>query len=106
MPFQPCPCCPAAISSTKKLIERTLAGARVDGVQYSVPCITRVGEELRLTRPNPYLNEVMVFSPYLVHGGGWNLNTDLTRISLEMRFWRKRGEESVVSTGRDESVEV
>jgi ectoine hydroxylase-related dioxygenase (phytanoyl-CoA dioxygenase family) len=40
-----------------------------------------------LIRPNPKENEVMLFSPYLVHGGGYNFNADVTRISLEMRFW-------------------
>ena len=33
-------------------------------------------------------NEVMLFSPYLVHGGGYNFNADVTRISLEIRFWK------------------
>jgi ectoine hydroxylase-related dioxygenase (phytanoyl-CoA dioxygenase family) len=41
-----------------------------------------------MIRPNPSENEVLVFSPYLVHGGGYNTNIDITRISLEMRFWK------------------
>jgi len=45
-----------------------------------------------LERPNPGENEMLLFSPYLVHGGGYNFNTDMTRISLEMRFWRKEDE--------------
>ena len=28
----------------------------------------------------------MIFSPYLIHGGGSNDSTNITRISLELRF--------------------
>jgi len=71
-------------------IERTADGAVVDGMRYTVPCVTRGhGEILQLTRPDPGRREVMVFSPYLVHGGAYNLNRNRTRVSLEMRFWRR-----------------
>jgi len=70
-------------------IERTKKGAKVDGVQFNVPGLTGSKTPLDIVRPNPNLNEVLVFSPYLLHGGASNLNTDITRISLEMRFWRK-----------------
>ncbi len=43
--------------------------------------------DLNMIRPNPQVNEVLVFSPYLIHGGACNWNHDLTRVSLEMRFW-------------------
>jgi len=43
---------------------------------------------LDLITPNPGLNEAMIFTPYAIHGGGFNFNTDKTRVSLEMRFWR------------------
>ena len=69
-------------------VERTLSGAEVDGVQYNVPAVTNTQQPLRPIRPNPKCNEVLIFSPYLLHGGAVNLNEDLTRISLEMRFWR------------------
>ena len=41
-----------------------------------------------MVRPPVEENQVLVFSPYLVHGGAVNLNADVTRISLEVRFWR------------------
>ena len=44
-------------------------------------------QPLHLLHPNPNPNEVLLFSPYLLHGGAVNLNTNQTRISLEMRFW-------------------
>ena len=71
-------------------VERTRGGAHVDGVQYNVPAVTDSQHPLQPVRPNPARNEVLIFSPYLLHGGAVNLNEDLTRISLEMRFWRKK----------------
>ncbi len=31
---------------------------------------------------------MLLFSPYLIHGGAANREPDRTRVSLEMRFWR------------------
>jgi hypothetical protein len=42
-----------------------------------------------MERVNPGANQVLVFSPYLIHGGAVNCNHDMTRVSLEMRFWRR-----------------
>ncbi len=72
-------------------IERTLDGARTNGQSYTVPAVVGAKRELRLVRPNPGTNEVLVFSPYLIHGGGGNRNPDQTRVSLELRFWRRGG---------------
>jgi hypothetical protein len=70
-------------------IERTADGAILNGTSYTVPCVISIqGEIPSLIRPNPKENEVMLFSPYLVHGGGYNFNSDVTRISLEIRFWK------------------
>ena len=73
---------------SEAVIERTVQGARVNGVQFNVPGVTDSQNPLTIVRPNPAINEVLIFSPYLVHGGAVNLNEDITRISLEMRFWR------------------
>jgi ectoine hydroxylase-related dioxygenase (phytanoyl-CoA dioxygenase family) len=45
--------------------------------------------EFEFIRPDPKIGEVLVFSPYLIHGGSVNLNDDTTRISIEVRLWRK-----------------
>lgn len=69
-------------------IERTKDGALLNNTQYSVPCvISYKGEETSLIRPDVAENEIMVFSPYMIHGGGYNFQEDTTRISLEARFW-------------------
>lgn len=69
-------------------VERTIHGAKVNGMIYSVPAVTGAKRKLKIIRPNPKENEVLVFSPYLIHGGAVNLNKDTTRVSIEMRFWR------------------
>lgn len=68
---------------------RTGTGAVIDGVSYTVPSVVGSDYGMDMIRPAVGDNEVMVFSPYLVHGGGVNFNTGLTRVSLEMRFWRR-----------------
>ncbi|MDB4973953.1 MAG: hypothetical protein JWN48_2294 [Myxococcaceae bacterium] len=67
---------------------RTAQGATVNGVAYTVPAVVGCDRPLRLVRPNPGENEILLFSPYLVHGGARNRSPDCTRVSLEMRFWR------------------
>jgi len=70
-------------------IERTSDGAILNGTSYTVPCVISVkGKEPNLLRPDPKENQVMLFSPYMVHGGGYNFNDDTTRMSLEVRFWK------------------
>jgi hypothetical protein len=70
-------------------IERTVTGATVNGVAFTVPCVVGSKYGLTMIRPRVLNNEVMIFSPYLIHGGGCNLNEDQTRVSVEIRFWRK-----------------
>jgi hypothetical protein len=69
-------------------IERTQEGAQVNGISFTVPSVVGAAYPLTLTRPDPAANEVLVFSPYLIHGGAFNQQADRTRVSLEMRFWR------------------
>jgi hypothetical protein len=66
---------------------RTAGGAVSNGVRFTVPGVLGSAEPLDIIRPNPGPGEVLLFSPYLLHGGAVNLNEDETRISLEMRFW-------------------
>ena len=70
-------------------IERTISGAEVNGIRFNVPAVTKINPAYEIIRPNPKENEVLIFSPYLLHGGAVNLNQDTTRISMEVRLWRK-----------------
>lgn len=66
-------------------------GATINGNTYYVPCILkhRTGN-LKMLRPNPKGGEALLFTPFLIHGAAFNANTDMTRISLELRFARKK----------------
>ena len=83
------PLLPQSHYLNEKDIIRTKNGAIVNKVKFRVPCIVSTKIGLHLVRPNPSLNEILIFSPYLIHGGGYNDNKDTTRISLELRFWKR-----------------
>ncbi len=68
--------------------ERTKEGAKMNGIQFNVPGLKSSKKLLELIRPNPKENEMLIFSPYLLHGLSENKNKKMTRISLEMRFWK------------------
>lgn len=70
-------------------IERTVDGAKIEGFTYRVPSVTETKKQMNFLRPNPGINEFMVFSPYLIHGGGNNNGLTETRSSIEIRFFRK-----------------
>jgi hypothetical protein len=70
-------------------IERTLQGAVINGVRFNVPAVSNIKGTFNMVRPNPKHDEVLVFSPYLIHGGAVNFNENTTRISIEIRLWRK-----------------
>ncbi|PSR53371.1 hypothetical protein AHMF7605_07440 [Adhaeribacter arboris] len=74
---------------SENTVERTLSGAIMNGSQYTVPGLTATSNELKLIRPNPVKNQALLFTPYLIHGGAANLSEDTTRISVEIRFWRR-----------------
>jgi hypothetical protein len=71
----------------EKYIERTYGKTLVNGVKFTNPAVTGLyNKQLKMITPNPGHNQVLVFTPYVIHGGGRNLNDNTTRISLEMRF--------------------
>jgi hypothetical protein len=83
------PILPSSHKLKESSLIRTSKGAILNNTEYTVPCVVAINDEtLNMIRPNPTENEVLLFSPYLVHGGGYNTNEDMTRISLEMRFWK------------------
>jgi ectoine hydroxylase-related dioxygenase (phytanoyl-CoA dioxygenase family) len=69
-------------------IERTMSGAHINGIKFNVPAVTAIDGDFTIERPDPQENEMLLFSPYLIHGGAINLNTNKTRISIELRLWR------------------
>ena len=61
-----------------------------NNLKFSVPIVVKTSPDLKLIRPNPKNNELMIFSSYLIHGGAKNENKSTTRVSIELRFWRSR----------------
>jgi hypothetical protein len=54
--------------------------------KYSVDAIVQSKIKINMIRPNPSINEILLFSPYLIHGCSDNNNDNITRMSLEIRF--------------------
>jgi hypothetical protein len=69
-------------------IEKTKHGAIINKQKFNVPAVTNISGPFKMIRPNPKPGEVLIFSPYLIHGGAVNLNNNTTRISIEVRLWR------------------
>ena len=74
------------ISESK--IERTNLNSHFNNVKFSVPVIVKTTPQINLIRPNPKVGQMLIFSPNLIHGGGVNDNKKITRVSIELRFWR------------------
>jgi ectoine hydroxylase-related dioxygenase (phytanoyl-CoA dioxygenase family) len=73
----------------ESIVERTVGGAIINGIKFNVPAVTAIKDNFTVVRPSPGANEVLVFSPYLIHGGAINSSLDQTRISIEIRLWKK-----------------
>jgi hypothetical protein len=71
-------------------IKRTNLNSRFNDVNFSVPVIVKTDPKIELVRPNPKKGQMLIFSPNIIHGGGINDNKNLTRVSIELRFWRKK----------------
>ena len=78
--------CSHRLSETK--LERTNLNSYFNHLKFSVPIVIKTSPYLNLIRPNPGKNEMLIFSSYMIHGGGMNDNQDTTRVSIELRFWR------------------
>jgi ectoine hydroxylase-related dioxygenase (phytanoyl-CoA dioxygenase family) len=61
-------------------------GAVIDGNRYRVPGIADARAGMEMIRPNPATDEVLAFTPFLIHGAAFNRNTDSTRMALEFRL--------------------
>jgi hypothetical protein len=72
----------------EKNILRTKLNSNFNNLKFSVPLILKTKPQLKLIRPNPKKGYMMIFSSNIIHGGGINENKNITRISIELRFWR------------------
>ncbi len=70
-------------------VYKTPTGSFFNGKKFTVPAVIQADYPLSAILPNPGMNEVLIFSPYLIHGAASTHNRDSTRLSIELRFWRK-----------------
>lgn len=73
----------------KDILRTSSKGASIHGLAYRVPGIAKTNYGLKMIRPNPELGQVLVFTPFLIHGCAVNWNEDTTRFSLELRLFNK-----------------
>lgn len=67
-------------------IRRTTSGAVLNGKPYRVPAIVEWDGRTKMMRPAMSYGDVLVFSPLLIHGCAKNMETDTTRVALELRL--------------------
>jgi hypothetical protein len=68
------------------MVTRGGAHFKNSGKKYSVDAVVQSRRRLTMSRPNPNIDEFILFSPYLIHGCSDNANADITRMSVEVRF--------------------
>ena len=82
------PVFPKSQRINEKNVLRTKLNSKFNNLKFSVPLIVETKPKIILKRPNPKKGQMMIFSSNLIHGGGINDNKNLTRFSIELRFWR------------------
>ena len=82
------PVFPKSHRINEKNVLRTKLNSKFNNLKFSVPLIVKTIPKIVLKRPNPKKGQMMIFSSNLIHGGGINDNENLTRFSIELRFWR------------------
>ncbi|HYE41071.1 MAG TPA: hypothetical protein VEB23_14130, partial [Ramlibacter sp.] len=65
---------------------RTTGGAVLNGMPYRVPAIVEWDGHRKMVRPTVKEGEALVFSPLIIHGCAKNLQSDVTRVALELRL--------------------
>lgn len=83
------PICPGSHLVNEARILRTAPGSNINGRDFPLQVALAVDGKLEMIRPQVMPGQALIFSPYAIHGHGTNQNTDVTRFSLEMRFWRR-----------------
>ena len=68
-------------------VSRTKDNAKIKGIQYGLPSVAEIQTEYEVIRPHMANDEILIFSSNIIHGGSVNLNKEITRCSIEIRFW-------------------
>lgn len=65
---------------------RTPEGARFGRKKYKVPALLALRRDVQPIEPVTEQGRALLFSSFLLHGGGANTQPDTTRVSFELRF--------------------
>jgi hypothetical protein len=76
-------------NESETMVTKGGASFKYSDKKYSVDAVVASKSPLNLIRPNPTTQQVMIFSPYLIHGCSNNSNPNSTRFSLEVRFIKR-----------------
>jgi hypothetical protein len=83
------PLAPSSHLISENKIERTFTGGYFEGNKYRVRIIKKWDGSNNLIRSKAKYGQILLFSPYLVHGVAIN-NTSQTRVALELRLFETR----------------
>jgi ectoine hydroxylase-related dioxygenase (phytanoyl-CoA dioxygenase family) len=73
-------------SESETIVTQGGAYLKEKGKKYSVDAVVASKQPLSMICPNPSIDEMLLFSPYSIHGCSSNSNKEQTRMSLEIRF--------------------
>jgi ectoine hydroxylase-related dioxygenase (phytanoyl-CoA dioxygenase family) len=73
-------------SESETIVTQGGAYLKEKGKKYSVDAVVASKRSLNMICPNPSIDEMLLFSPYSIHGCSSNSNKEQTRMSLEIRF--------------------
>lgn len=68
-------------------VSGTKGNAKIKGIQYGLPSVAEIQTEYEVIRPHMANDEILIFSSNIIHGGSVHLNKEITRCSIEIRFW-------------------
>ena len=83
------PIVPSSHLISENKINRTKDGGILENNKYRVNIIKDWNDSSDLIRTNVTYGEVLMFSSYLIHGLASNDETDITRVALEFRLYKK-----------------
>jgi hypothetical protein len=83
------PIAPKSHFINEKDIVRTFEGAHIEGHTYRVRMIKSWNGSSDLVRSTVKYGQVLIFSSHLIHGLAVNDESDLTRVALEFRLFKK-----------------
>ncbi len=84
------PIAPGSHLINENQVIRTFNGGIFEGNTYRVRIVKQWGNSNKLIRSTVKYGQVLLFSPYLIHGAALNREKDQTRVALELRLFEAK----------------